>query len=99
MTLQSDEVIRQIQVREQLLARVQALLVERLHLHRDADEIDPDCPLFGTGLGLDSVDAVELVVGVETAFGLRLSDEKLIRGSLRTVNSLVDLILTHGGPR
>lgn len=82
------------------LARVRRVLIEDLHVQREPEEIDPDAPLFGTGLGLDSVDAVELVVSLETEFAFRLDDDALARPSMRTVNSLVDLVLRkQGGPR
>lgn len=81
------------------LARVRRVLIEDLHVQREPEEIDPDAPLFGTGLGLDSVDAVELVVSLETEFAFRLDDDALARPSMRTVNSLVDLVLRkQGGP-
>ena len=81
--------------REAVLERVRKLLVERLHVERDPDTIDPDTPLFGTGLGLDSVDAVEMVVSLEDTFGLKLPDDALGRRVMRTVGKLVDLILAH----
>jgi acyl carrier protein len=81
------------------LARVRRVLIEDLHVQREPEEIDPDAPLFGTGLGLDSVDAVELVVSLETEFAFRLDDDALARPAMRTVNSLVDLVLRkQGGP-
>lgn len=81
--------------REAVLDRVRALLVERLHVERDPDAIDPDTPLFGTGLGLDSVDAVEMVVSLEDTFGLKLPDDALGRRVMRTVGKLVDLVLAY----
>src|SRR5690349_1152547 len=81
--------------REEVLDRVRALLVDRLHVEREPDSIDPDTPLFGTGLGLDSVDAVELVVSLEDAFGLHLPDDALGRRVMRTVGKLVDLVLAN----
>jgi acyl carrier protein len=83
--------------REHMLARVRRILIDDLHVQRDPDEIDPDAPLFGTGLGLDSVDAVELVVSLETALGVKLPESVLGRGTMRTVNMLVDIALAHGG--
>lgn len=80
--------------REAVLDRVRKLLVERLHVERDPDAIDPDTPLFGTGLGLDSVDAVEMVVSLEDTFGLKLPDDALGRRVMRTVGKLVDLVLS-----
>lgn len=85
----------QIARRERVLDAVRACIVQNLHVRREADELDPDCPLFATGLGLDSVDAVELVVMLEVEFGLEIKDEVLLRGALRTVNTLVDLILAR----
>jgi acyl carrier protein len=81
--------------REAVLERVRKLLVERLHVERDPDTIDPDTPLFGTGLGLDSVDAVEMVVSLEDTFGLKLPDDALGRRVMRTVGKLVDLVIAH----
>jgi aminomethyltransferase len=86
-----------LELRAQFLSRVRRVLIEELHVQRAPEEIDPDAPLFGTGLGLDSVDAVELVVSLETEFGFRLDDEHLARAAMRTVNSLVDLVMRRAG--
>jgi acyl carrier protein len=87
------ELMSYIERRERALGRVRRILIDDLHVARDPDEIDPDAPLFGTGLGLDSVDAVELVVGLETLLGKRLPEGELGRGTMRTVNMLVDIVL------
>jgi len=88
--------------RQELLGHVRQLLINNLHVRREPDEIDPDAPLFATGLGLDSIDAVELVVCLETAFGVRLGDDRELRRKTRTLNSVVDTVLeategSHGG--
>jgi len=85
---------RQIARREAVIARVKQILIEDLHAATDPEAIDLDAALFGTGLGLDSVDGLELVVATETSFGLTLPQEAM-RSSLRTVNTLVDLILRY----
>lgn len=56
--------------------------------------IDPDAILFGSGLGLDSVDSIELVVALESRYKLRVA-EGALRMHLRTVNSVVDLLLAE----
>jgi acyl carrier protein len=78
-----------------LLDEVRRILIVRLRVEREADEIDPDVPLFGTGLGLDSVDAVELVISVEEAFRIRIPDDDRARRAMRTVNTLIDFVLAQ----
>jgi acyl carrier protein len=89
------ELRRVIEQRERALARVRAILIDDLHVRRDPDEIDPDTPLFGMGLGLDSVDAVELLVSLESAFGMKLPEGGIDRRVMRTVNTLVELVLPY----
>jgi acyl carrier protein len=79
--------------REEALARVRRVLVESLRLAMPPERIELDAPLFGTGLGLDSVDAVELVVAIETEFGFRIPEGAAGPWALRTVHSLVEFVL------
>ena len=79
--------------RRELLAAVRQILIEDLRLDLEPDQIDPDVSLFGTGLGLDSVDAVDLAVGVEKRTGIRVPDGQRGRSAMRSVNTLVDLLL------
>jgi acyl carrier protein len=79
--------------RLQVLAEVRAMLIDGLRVAREPVEIDPDAPLFGSGLGLDSIDAVELLVCLSADFGVKLPDDAAGRAEMRSVNSLVDLIL------
>ena len=84
----------QVAQREEVLGKVRQMLISVLDVQRAPDEIDPDAPLFGTGLGLDSIDAVEVVVSMEELFGVRLSDDAMVRAEMRTVNALVDVVIT-----
>ncbi|HVT61536.1 MAG TPA: phosphopantetheine-binding protein [Thermoanaerobaculia bacterium] len=73
--------------------RVKRLIVEDLHLDGLAPEtIDEQAPLFGDGLGLDSVDALELVVAVEKEFGIKIKSSELGREVLSSVASLSHFI-------
>lgn len=82
--------------REEVLDRVRRTLIASLDLRRGPDEIDPDTVLFGTGLGLDSVDAVELVISLEMDFGVKFGGGDARRRALRSVNAVVDTILNGG---
>ena len=93
MTNTLTEVRAYAQRRRDLTRRLKETLVERLSLDRQPDEIPDDCLLFGVGLGLDSVDALEIVVAVEGEFGIRVEDGDM--QEIRSDNSIVDLILSR----
>lgn len=59
---------------EQLISELKILMIEGLHLEDvEADDIDLDEPLFGDGLGLDSIDALEISVLLDRKYGVRIS--------------------------
>ena len=71
------------------------LLVESLNLEDVApDAIDPEAPLFNTGLGLDSIDALELALAISKRYGFQLrsdnEDNRRIFGSLRALAEHVE---------
>ena len=77
----------------ELKANIKQMLVENLMLKIGALEIGDDQPLFGPGgLGLDSVDALQLVVALEKNYGLKLSDTEVARKAMQTVNTLASSI-------
>ena len=80
--------------RASVLKRVVEMLITSLQVDRASAEFDPDTPLFGTGLALDSVDAVEIVVALESTFGVSL-DEDEAPVALRTINTLVDAVMAE----
>lgn len=75
---------------DETIAAVRALLVSELELkHTRAEDIDPDAPLFGEGgLGLDSLDALQLAVGIEERFGVTVPDGPAARPIFRSVRTL-----------
>lgn len=78
-----------------LKARVRQMLVENLMLQVKPEEISDDLPLFGEGLGLDSVDALQLVVALDKNFGLKIQDPEMAKGVLRNINSIVAALEKH----
>ncbi len=89
----TPELKRQIEQREEVLAKVRRMLIDKLHVERTPEELDPDTPIFGSGLGLDSIDHVELVLFLERDFGIRVESVTEGRAAMRTINVWVDLIL------
>jgi acyl carrier protein len=68
-------------------------MVQELMLQVTAEQIADDTPLFGAdGIGLDSVDALQLVVALDKHFGLKLSDAEAAKGVLRSVNTIAAAI-------
>jgi len=79
-----------------LLPEVGTLLVESLNLEIAPEAIDPDAPLYGEGLGLDSIDILELALVVSKRYGfqLRSGDEDNLR-IFSSLRSLAGHIATH----
>lgn len=69
-------------------------LVEALNLDVSANEVEPEAPLFGDGLGLDSIDALEIAMEVSRRYGVQLRsddpDNERIFSSLRSLAAYVD---------
>lgn len=69
---------------------VARLIVEHVHLEIPAEEIDPTAPLFGDGLGLDSIDALEIALAVSQRYGFQLkSDDEHNHRIFASLRSLV----------
>ncbi|HWL52312.1 MAG TPA: phosphopantetheine-binding protein [Chthoniobacteraceae bacterium] len=81
---------------EDLKNTIKSLMVENLMLKTPAEEIADDLPLFGPeGLGLDSIDALELVVCLEKNFGVSVPNSGAARSALATVNSIADYVVAN----
>ncbi len=72
-----------------LKSRIKSIMAENLMLQTPAAEIGDDQALFGPGsLGLDSVDALQLVVALDKTFGLKIADPAEAKQILHSVNSI-----------
>ncbi|MGA2178078.1 MAG: phosphopantetheine-binding protein [Verrucomicrobiota bacterium] len=73
----------------ELKTQIKHLLVENLMLQSKAEEIADDLPLFGPGsLGLDSVDALQIVVALDKNYGLKIPDPEAAKKILQSVNTI-----------
>jgi len=82
-----------------LRTRLKRLIVDSLNLEgMDPDSIEDDAPLFGEGLGLDSVDALELVVALEKEFGIKIQAQEIGREAFASVAALAQFIETRYAP-
>ena len=78
---------------DKLVAELKTRLIETLKLQDiTPDQIQDDAPLFGTGLGLDSIDALELVVMLEKYYGIAVKDIEEGRPALASVRALAEFI-------
>jgi acyl carrier protein len=80
-----------------LHGKIKQLIIDKLQLEgMKPEDIDDAAPLFGDGLGLDSIDALELVIGIEKTFGVRIQDEEVGAKALASVNALVEFMRSKG---
>ena len=81
---------------ENLREAIKEMMVENLMLKVTKEEIADDLPLFGPdGLGLDSIDALELAVSLEKRFGVALPNSEIAREALASVNALHDYVVAN----
>jgi acyl carrier protein len=75
---------------------IRRLMIENLMLPISPEEIRDDLPLFGPGsLGLDSVDALQLVVALDKNYGLKISDPEAAKAILQNVNTIAAAVQEH----
>ncbi len=78
-----------------LKADIKNMIIETLNIEDiTPEDIDDDLPLFGgeNTLGLDSIDAIELVMAVQRQYKVRIDDQNLAREVLKNVNSIAEFI-------
>jgi acyl carrier protein len=78
---------------EELRQKIKEVMVEELMLDQQPEEITDTVQIFGAGgLGLDSVDALQLVVGLEKHFGLKIGNSDAAKGILESVETIAQEI-------
>ena len=78
---------------EELIIKLKQEIIEVLNLEDiKPEDIDNDAPLFGEGLGLDSIDALELIVLMEKNYGIKLQDPAKGKEIFKSINVMADYI-------
>ncbi|MCC6181878.1 MAG: acyl carrier protein [Bacteroidia bacterium] len=80
-----------------LIEKLKAQIIEQLNLAEvKPEDINPEAPLFGDGLGLDSIDALELIVLLEKHYGIKIQDPKDGKTIFQSVKTMAEYIKSQG---
>ena len=82
-----------------LRVQIKHAIVRSLRLPITPEEIEDSTPLFGEGLGLDSIDVLELVLELDRSFGVAILDEETGMKALRSVDTIVEFIVSERAKR
>ena len=77
----------------EIAEQIKGMLVERLRI--PADELEYDSELFGEDIGLDSIDSIEIIVGIENLFGVDLSGSGATKEDFRSIETLAAFVEAH----
>ncbi len=81
---------------EELVLELKQQIIKALNLEDVSyEDIDNEAPLFGEGLGLDSIDALELIVLLEKRYGIKLTDPTQGKAIFKSVNTMAQYIAAH----
>lgn len=81
---------------QELTQQLKEQIIEVLNLEEmTPEEIDDDAPLFGDGLGLDSIDALELIVLLEKNYGIKLANPSEGRAIFESISTIADFVSQH----
>ena len=81
---------------EELIKKLKQEVIVQLNLEDiSVDDIDADAPLFGEGLGLDSIDALELIVLLEKNYGIKIEDPKDGKKIFASIRTMAKYILAN----
>lgn len=78
---------------EELVLELKNRIIDVLNLEDvHPEDIDNDVPLFGEGLGLDSIDALELIVMMEKNYGIKIKDPSAGKDIFKSINSIAEFV-------
>lgn len=78
---------------EELVLELKKQIIEVLNLEDvQPEDIDNDAPLFGEGLGLDSIDALELIVMMEKVYGIKIKDPSAGKEIFKSINTMATFV-------
>lgn len=81
---------------EELVRELKQQIIKTLNLEDvSCEDIDNDAPLFGDGLGLDSIDALELIVLLEKQYGIKLDDPSQGKAIFQSINTMARYVAEH----
>ena len=84
---------------DELIQKLKVEIIEVLNLEEmEPEDIDTEAPLFGDGLGLDSIDALELIVLLEKNYGIKIEDPKDGRKIFYSVRTMAEFITENKFP-
>ena len=79
-----DSIMEKAKQKQEFVRKIKQVIIDALDLDLSLDRFDTNAPMFGTGLGFDSIDAVEIVVSMEQEFNIKFEGQLNIY-ALRTV--------------
>ena len=81
---------------EELIGKLKLQIIEQLNLEdMEPEDIDAEDPLFGNGMGLDSIDALELIVLLEKEYGIKIQNPKDGQKIFFSIKSMAEFITAH----
>ncbi|MBR4095381.1 MAG: acyl carrier protein [Bacteroidales bacterium] len=81
---------------EEIIRNLKVQIIESLNLEDiTPEEIDTEAPLFGDGLGLDSIDALEIMIILEKLYNIRIADPKKAKEAFYSVKTLAEYVVAN----